>query len=180
MIQDDFEQLKDYILDKNSYFRIGFANAYKDDTANDVWVRTGKDLKKILPADVAGNYFYLRNDAWLKHEAKEPERLTDTGTQRLTFLDTMSVQLVAIVNNADAYQLIENLRNTVLMYDRLSVIPVTSSWNREQVIATELSKMRVEDVHAVLKRLKDETVVRLSLSVSKMFIPANCIAEPFN
>lgn len=180
MIQDDFEQLKDFILLKNKYFQRGFANAYKDDVTNDVWVKDGKDMKKLLPADSMGNYFYMRNEAWLKHEAKEPERLTDTGSQRLTFLDTMNLQLVAIVNNADAYLLIENLRNTALMYEKLNVVPVTSSWNREQVVATELSKMKIGDVHAALQRLKNETIIRLSLSVSKMFIPANCITEPFN
>ncbi|MBZ0099512.1 MAG: hypothetical protein K8F30_10525, partial [Taibaiella sp.] len=89
MLQQDFEQLKDFILLRNTYFNTGFANAYKDDTTHAVWVRQGSDMKRLLPADTLGNYFYLRNDAWMKHEAKEPERMTDTGTQRLTFLDTM-------------------------------------------------------------------------------------------
>lgn len=180
MLQQDFEQLKDFILGRNTYFQKGYANAYKDDTTHAVWVKQGKDMQCIIPADNQGNYFYLRNDAWVKHEVKEPERLTDTGTQRLTFLDTMSVQLVAVVNNADAYQLIENLRNTAMMYPFMSVMPVTSSWNREQVVATELAKMPVDDINAALQRLKDETIVRLSLSVTKIFIPANCITEPFN
>ncbi|HEY9178247.1 MAG TPA: hypothetical protein VIN07_11170 [Flavipsychrobacter sp.] len=179
MLQQDFEQLKDFILLRNTYFSAGFANAYKDDTTHAVWVRQGGDMKRLLPADTLGNYFYLRNDAWMKYEAKEPERMTDTGTQRLTFLDTMSVQLVAVVNNADAYKLIENLRNTALAYAPLNVVPVTASWNREQVVATELAKMRMEDVNAALQRLKDETIIRLSLSVSKTFIPVNCISEPF-
>lgn len=175
----DFEQLKDFILAQNTYFLHGFANAYKDDTTHAVWVKNGKDMQCVMPADTLGNYFYLRNDAWLKHEAREPERLTDTGTQRLAFLDTMSTQLVAVVANADACKLIHNLRNTVMMYDKLNVVPVTSSWNREQVVATELAKMRVEDINASLQRLKDETIVRIGLSVSKSFIPSDCITEPF-
>lgn len=180
MLQQDFEKLKEHILAENKYFRAGYANAYKDDTTHEIWVREGKDVKRIMPADSLDNYFYLRNEAWTKYEAKEPQRLTDTGTQRLSFLDTMSVQLVAVVNNADAYRLIENLRNTVLMYEGLNVVPVTGSWNREQVVATELAKMRIEDVNGALQRLKDEIIIRLSLSVSKNFIPANCISEPFN
>lgn len=179
MLHDDFEQLKDFILEHNTYFHKGFAHAYKDDTTHAVWVRQGKDSTRLMPADTLGNYFYLRNDAWLKHEAKEPERMTDTGTQRLAFLDTMSVQLVAIVNNADAYILVQNLRNTAMMYDKLHVVPVTSSWNREQVVSTELAKMRMEDINAALQRLKDETIIRIALSVSKTFIPSACITEPF-
>lgn len=179
MLHHDFEQLKDFILENNNYFRAGFANAYKDDVSNAVWVKEGKDFKKLLPTDTLGNYFYLRNDAWLRHETKEPERLMDTGTQRLAFLDTMSVQLVAVVNSADAYKLIQNLRNTVMMYSALNVVPVTTSWNREQVVSTELAKMPMEDVNVALQRLKDETIVRLALSVSKSFIPSDCIIEPF-
>lgn len=179
MLQQDFEQLKDFILLRNGYFSTGFANAFKDETNHAVWVRQGKDLRRIMPAGNLGNYFYLRNDAWIKHEAKEAERLSDGGSQRLTFLDTMSVQLVAMVNNADPYRLMENLRNTMMMYAPMSVVPVTGSWNREQVVASEMAKMRMEDVNAALQRLKDETIVRLSLSVSKVFVPANCITEPF-
>lgn len=179
MLSEDFEELKDFILQQNPYFNTGYANAYKDDTTHAVWVRQGKDLQRIMPADINGNYFYLRNDSWLKHEAKEPERLTDGGSQRLSFLDMMSVQLVAVVNNADAYKLVQNLRNTAMLYSKLNVVPVSSSWNREQVVATELAKMRIEDVNATLQRLRDETIVRLSLNVSKLFIPANCIIEPF-
>jgi hypothetical protein len=180
MLQQDFEQLKDFILQKNPYFSKGFANAYKDDTTNAVFVKDGKDIQRVMHADTLGNYFYLRNDAWTKHETKEPERLTDTGAQRLTFLDTMSVQLVAIVSNADAYKLIDNLRNTAMMYPKLDVIPVASSWNREQVVSTELAKMTAEDIHAALQRLSNETIVRIALSVCKSFAPVNCIIDPFN
>ena len=115
MLQQDFEQLKKHILQQNKYFTTGFANAFKDDTTNAIYVKDGKDMRRIMHTDGLGNYFYLRNDTWTKHEAREPERLTDNGPQRLSFTDTTSVHLVAIVNNADAYRLIENLRNTVMM-----------------------------------------------------------------
>lgn len=179
MLKDDFELLKDFILEQNSYFNAGFANAFKDEVNGMVFAMDGKDRKPLLPADNMGNYFYLRNDTWARHEAKETEKITDTGTQRLTFLDTMSVQLVAVVNRADAYRLIENLRNTALMYQQLNVVPVTSSWSREQVLATELARMRPEDVNATLQRLKEETIVRLALAVSTTYIPSTCIAQPF-
>ena len=180
MLQQDFEHLKDFILEQNEYFNNGYANAYKDDITHAIIVKQGKYIERVLPADKLGNYFYLRNDAWTKYEAKEKERLTDTGSQRLTFLDTMSVQLVAVVKDADPYLLIENLRNTAMMYRGMNVEPVTGSWNREQVIITELAKMPVDDVSAALKRLTNETIVRVALSVSKVFIPGNCITSPLN
>lgn len=178
MLNEDFELFKEFILEKNPYFINGFANAYKDDITHAIYLQDGKDRRRLMPADNLGNYFYLRNDAWMKHEAKELQKLTDTGTQRLTFLDTMSTQLVAIVNNADAYQLIENLRITAMMYEGLDITPVTSSWNREQVVTTELTKVKAEEVYAALQRLENETIIRIGLSVNKIFTPGNCITEP--
>ncbi len=180
MLREDFEQLRDFILEQNAYFVNGYANAYKDDVTNAIHVRDGKDVQRLLPADTAGNYFYLRNDGQLKHEAKEPERLTDNGAQRLSFLDTQVVYLVAVVNNADPYQLVENIRNTAMMYQNMNVQPVSSHWNREQVVTAELAKMKADDISAVLQRLKDETIVRIQLNVSKVFLPTTCIINPCN
>ncbi|MEZ5016980.1 MAG: hypothetical protein R2800_07995 [Flavipsychrobacter sp.] len=180
MQQKDFEDFKDFILSKNAYFTQGFALAYKDDVSRAVQVREGKDVKRLLPADSLSNYFYLRHEPQLKHEPKEPERLTDNGTQRLTFLDTQVVHLVAIVNHADAYQLVENLRNTAMMYDGLNVKPIATSWDRELVITSELSNMSQADITAALQRLKDETVVHIQAAMSKSYIPTNCIVNPIN
>jgi hypothetical protein len=179
MLSADFEQLKEFILAKNSYISYGFANAFKDAAANAIYVKSGSDMQCLLPNDVLGNYFYLRNDAGMKHEAQMPERVTDSGTQRLSFLDTITVNLVAIVNDADAYKLIANLRNTAMQYEAMNVQPIASNWNREQIITDELAKMKSDDVAAVLQRLRNETIVRLTLQVSKIFIPSNCITDPF-
>lgn len=177
MTTQDFEELKDFILSQNKCFTSGHANAYKGDATQMVYAKN-KDgnIKMVMPLVEPEDMFYIRNDMWMKHDAKELESLNPEN-KRLTFLDTMSAQLVAVVNNIDSYQLIEQLRNTVLSYDKLSVIPVTSSWNREQVIATELNRMKIEDVHAYIRRFKDESVVRISLSVSKHFIPASDITN---
>lgn len=180
MQQKNFEDFKDFILSKNAYFTQGFALAYKDDVTHTVQVREGKDVKRLLPADTLSNYFYLRNEPQLKHESKEPERLTDNGTQRLTFLDTQVAHLVAVVNYADAYQLVENLRNTAMMYEGLSVRPTATSWNREQIVTSELFNMSQADITAALQRLKDETVVHVQLVISKTYIPTNCIINPIN
>ena len=180
MKQQDFEELKDFILSKNEYFTEGFAFAYKDDITHTVQVKGAKDVKRLLPSDVLNNYFYLRNEPQLKHEPKDSERLTDNGAQRLTFLDTQIIHLVAIVNNADAYQLVENIRNTAMMYEAFNVRPMTTSWNREQIVFSELSKMGAVDVNAALQRLKNETVVRIQLSISKIHIPSSCITNPIN
>ena len=178
MQREDFEAFKYFILGRNPYFNCGFANVYKDDTTHAVWVRDEADLMAVFPNDTLGNYFYLRNETGVKHEAAPAERLADTGTQRLLFLDTMTVQLVAIVQHADEYMLIENLRNTAMQYRLLNIEPTASKWNREQVMVEELAGMKSEDIQAALQRLKNETIVRLTMKVSKVFVPGNCINDP--
>lgn len=178
MKQDDFEKLKDFILDKNPYLNAGFANAYKDDATQAIYMRENLELKPVFPADNYGNYFYLRNEESIRHEAQLEQRTTDNGAQRLTFLDAITVQVVAIVKDADAYQLIENLVNTAMMYEGAYVQPLTTIWNREQIVATELKGMKADDVQSALQRLRDETIVRITMNVSKYFIPGNCIENP--
>lgn len=178
MLTEDFEQLRAFIHNKNNYFHHGFANAFRSDATGAIWVQKYKDLQCLLPDDTLGNYFYLRNEALVKHEPLPTERLSDGGAQRLSFLDSITVYLVAIVHNADEYVLIENLRNAAMSFEDMNVIPVSSNSNREYVIADELSKMKTDDVLATLKRLTTQTVVRVTLQVSKTFIPSSCIVNP--
>ena len=79
MLDTDFTALKDFILEHNNYFGKGYANVYKDENTHAVWVKEGRDYKRIMPEDTFGNYFYLRSDTWIKHEAKEPERNERNG-----------------------------------------------------------------------------------------------------
>lgn len=178
MQKQDFEQLRSHIHNRNNYFHHGFANAFRSDATGAIWVQKYDDMQCLMPDDTLGNYFYLRNEQLVKHEPREAERLSDGGTQRLSFLDSTTAYLVAIVHNADEYLLIENLRNAAMAYEDMNVIPLSSNSNREYIIADELSKMRTEDMQAVFKRLTTQTIVRLTLQVSKTFIPSNCIVNP--
>lgn len=175
---NDFEQLRTHILSRNTYFHHGFANAFRSDTTGAIWVQKHKDMQCLMPDDTLGNYFYLRNEPSIKYQPQYAERISDGGPQRLSFLDSTTVYLVAIVHNADAYLLMENLRNTVMAYADMNAVPSNSNSNREDVIADELQKMKADDVAAVLKRLTTQTIVRLTLNVSKVFIPGNCIVNP--
>src|SRR5690606_21022342 len=112
------------------------------------------------------NYCYLRNETTIKHEAKYEERLTDNGTQKLMFNDVIMIYLVAFVRNADVYDVLENLKNTLMQYKELNLLPVVSSWNRELVVKEELSGAKKEEIATTLKRLKDETVLKITVQVS--------------
>jgi hypothetical protein len=177
MKAEDFELLKQFVLDKNKYFDWGFANAFKDAETQALYVQDGKDRKAMFPNDTLGNYFYLRNEMATRHEVLADERLADNGSQRVVFRDGITVYLVAIVKNADAYLLIDNLRNTAMMYTGMNVVPVQTIWNREQILKEELTGMKKENITPALQRLKNETIVKLTLQCTKIFIPGNCINE---
>lgn len=178
MQTEDFENLRNHIHTRNNYFHHGYANAFRSDVTGAIWAHKLKDMQCLLPDDTLGNYFYLRTDATIRLEPQPAERLTDGGAQRVGFLDAVTVYLVAIVSNADAFRLIENLRNTAMSYADMNVLPVSASWNREQIVTEELAKMKADDVAAALKHYNDETIVKLTMNVSKTFIPGNCIVNP--
>lgn len=176
----DFEQLADYILLCNKDFTKGFANAFKDDTNNAIWARYAFDLKCLLPSDVYAGYFYLRNESPFKYEPKSDERITDSGTQRLAFTDSITVHLVAMIDSADEFDLIEKLRNICMSYEEMNVIPASANWNREQIVSEELKGMKQDDIQAALQRLRNHTIVKLVLNISKPFVANICFQSSQN
>lgn len=178
MQSKDFEDLACYIMAENTFFHDGYANAQRDEVNGSIYHQQGRDREVILPDDRKGNYFYLRNEPQMIYEAMPAERLTDSNAQRLSFLDTQLVQLVASVHHADAYRLIETLRNTCMKYGRMNVQPISSIISREQVFIEEMPRLKQEDRLAALQRLKDETIVKLTLRVTKLFVPGSCSGDP--
>lgn len=177
MTTRDFELLKDFILSKNTYFDNGYANVFKDSDTKKIFTRSGNELVCVFPNDNLGNYFYLRNEAGIQYQPQLAERVTDSGPARLLFNDNVSVQLIAVVKDADAYVLLNNLRNTAMMYKEMNVIPASAIWLSEDVIVTEMAGSEAKDISAALQRIKNETIVRLTLTVSKQYIPNNCIVN---
>lgn len=169
---------KGYILAQNAYFDEGYANAFKYAGTNQILTRDGDNLMPVFPVDEVGNYFYLRSEGDIRFTAQFAERLTDNGAQRLTFLDTITVYLVAIVTDADVYKLINNLRNTAMGYKAMSVIPTAASYNREFIIADEMKGLDQDIINKALQNITEQTIVRLTLSVNMNYVPGNCIIDP--
>jgi hypothetical protein len=173
----DFEAIKDFILSKNTYLHHAYANAYKDERTKMLLAKNWHDVISMLPDDTKGNYCYLRVDTTIKHEPQVQERVSDNGAQRLVFLDTVTLYLVVVVDDADAYKLLNNLRNTCMMYEDMDLQPTASNWNREQILMEEMAGMRGEDITAALQRLKNETIVKLTIKASAQYIPSTCITD---
>lgn len=176
MKASDFELLRDHILRANTYFVSGFANAFSDTVTDSVYARADGDLRPIFPDDRLANYFYLRNEQSETYSVQKGYE--DSGPGRATFLDSLVINLVAIVTGADPSVLINNLRNTCLMFKGYDVSPVSSIWQRENVVVSEMKGFNGDTITGVLQRLKDETMIKLQLKVSKEFIPNRCIDNP--
>lgn len=175
MTSADFIALKGYILEKNPYFKKGYANAFKEDVTKQVIAVNKSDFIPLMPNDTLGNYFYLRNDGDIRHAIQDKERLADCKI--LTFLDSINVHLVAIVKDADAWTLLTNLRSTLLSYKGMDIVPTSSSVIREQVVIGEMRGQNEEDIAATLQRLKKETIIRVTMSVNKSFTASSCIVN---
>lgn len=175
MRTQDFEALRDHIMKYNKYFSTGYANAYKDTETSAIWCRVEDGLKSIFPDDRVGNYFYLRNDPSISFMPQTG--LTDYGPTSATFDDRQTVYLVAVVSDANEYELIANLRNSCLMYKPLNVVPVGAMWQRENVVLHEMAGFDDDEKMAALEALTNETIVRIELRVSKEFIPSLCIND---
>lgn len=175
MISSDFIELKDYILSQNTYFDRGYANAFKDSNSNIPLCRElSGDLISVFPQDTNGGYFYLRNNEGIAF--KSVDAMSDCG---YSFDDKIVVFLVAILNDADEFTLLNNLRNTCLSYSGMRVIPTAANWNREQITIDEMNGMKDSDIAAALQRWDKQTVIRVRLEITKQFIQSNCaISNP--
>lgn len=176
MKTQDFESLKEFILSKNTFFSEGYANAFIDSETEAVYSYVNGDLKVIFPDDRVGNYFYLRNDSSIKFALKTGYQ--ECGIGKFNFDDTLTCYLIAVVNGADEYDLLTQLRNTCLSYSKLICIPSSAITQTENVIVTEMSGFEKETIWDTLKNLKNKKILRLQITISKEFIPNNCIIDP--
>lgn len=173
MKAQDFEALKDHLLLKNKYFSCGYANAFKDEKTDKVAVVDGNRFVYLMPDDSLGNYFYLRNEATMSHGflRKTADCAGDVYT------DTLTAYLVAVVKEAEPFALIENLRNTLASYKGLGLQVTQSMWNRESVVIGEMKGAEEDEVLKALARLKNETIVKITVQISMEFATSNCINE---
>lgn len=169
MTRSDLTAFMKHILDNNDYFAAGYANVYRDEQGR---VLSGETL--LMPNDTLGNYFYLRHDGDGRLTAKVSERAADCGPARVAFDDTITMQIIAVVKDADEFIVRNNLINTCMTYG-VSVIPTSFNLSREQIVAAELRGMPATGIQAALARLGDWSIIRLTINFLKQYIPSNCV-----
>lgn len=175
MTAQQLTDLKDFILLKNKYFNNGYAHAFRDEGL--VVARKGKGLEPVSVNDKLGNYFYLRIDGDIAINPATNIKVKDCNGG-LGYYDSVRLQIVAFVKDADEYIVMNNLRTTVTGYSELSCVPVSANIVRESVIRAEHTGIADSDIQAMLQRLKNLTVIRLTVEISAIQPENSCIYNP--
>lgn len=177
MYSSQIEALKNNILSKNTYFNGGYANAVKNNKG--VYAdKTTKEKIAVFPNDRLGNYFYIRLEQNASF-AGSNRFAVDCGS--LGTMVNIRAFIIAVVKKADSEILVANLIASIKEANHQAVLN-DMNWNREFIANDEMSEMEEKDRNAILQRLKDETIVRVSFTypVEILFKKSDCIINPCN
>lgn len=165
-------QIKDNILEYNTYFDNGYDNVFATDKG--VFARVDKNHISVLPNDTLGSYFYIRDNG-INVTTNNRDKITDCATP---FVTNESKVLVAIMNGADKYKLLTNLLSTLAFSHAVSrnvqLVP-------EIVVQNELSRMGREAVEAALANLSpDTTIISITFEYNLQLdlYNLNCLPNP--
>lgn len=179
MWQQQLNKIKDHILRYNPYFSTGFSNTFIDEETGQVFSDNGNDYIPVFPEDRLGDYFYLRT----------PQKTTFADAPDFTLSDcqkgiaiTGEIFLIAVVRDADADRLVNNLANTVQAFDNKYITIKSAIHQKIFVVEQEMAKVKEEKtLMAALARLKQNmTIVSLSFALRSPFQyqKLNCMTKP--
>lgn len=176
MTNNDFIQLKDFLLGHLGFFNQGFANVYLDELTGLVHQGDGSEKFAVGINDIFGNYFYIRTDAEIRYSDTRPQ-FSDT---RRSIDETVKCYLVAVVDDAKPKLLVQSLLNCILNYGNERIRPIRAIYHRETAVAKELSKLSDEDIVYALQHLEEKQVVIIEFDFTTIFTPEKpaCIPLP--
>lgn len=171
MLKASIENIKDYILENNTYFNNGFCNVYQNE---EVGVVLSGNVP-VFPADF-GNYFYLRL----------PNNVSFNDGTYYGIADSLKgvglvaqIVLVAVYKDGNSDLLLTNLVNTIQSKCGENIELTSASYIAEEVIKQELAFMPEESRIKALQNLpKDLSIVSLSFTYSIPFTYTRCIEAP--
>lgn len=170
MFKSTLHNIKEHVLQHNTYLTHGYSNVYMSDQG----VHDGEQV--VFPNDTLGDYFYMRLPSGANVTNNRAASISDcvSGLQA-----RMNAILVAVVRNADADILLLNLASTLSQYGDISVTNVM--WQAEEVIIQELRAIGVETMTAALARHdKNTTIVCIKFDYTAVVQQngINCLPNP--
>lgn len=169
MYNQELTDIKNAILQYNTYFDKGFTGVYQDERKGIV-----HNENVIFPMDTLGNYFYLRLPSVVRFTTRPQDKISDC-------LYGMSVNapiiLVAVVKDADPDKLVKNLLYTLAT---MNVSIQSAVFDSASVVLQELSRVSSSVQDAALARISNHTIVSIAFTLDSVFIPQklNCITNP--
>lgn len=178
MWQRQLNSIKEHILQYNPYLTQGFNHAWQDEQNGEVYAQKGKEFVAVFPNDSLGDYFYLRTPQKVSFSESKEFVISDCykGTGMIG-----QVVLVAMVRDADADGLLNNLINTVQLYDNETIALNSAVYQNEFVVIQELAKMSKEAMEAALARIKPNmTMVSITFTIKAPFRyrKLSCMTKP--
>lgn len=170
MIKQALIELRDYVLEKNTYFSKGFSLVYQDEG---VWY--GEDDKTaVFPADNIGNYFYFRLPSDVGLAINDAYKI---GNCLTPVVASASVIVVAFVKDADTDLLVTNLVNT---FQSKSGVGFNSAIiSNEKAVRQELSFLSGDNLNSALARIpKNTAIVSVNITLTVPLAFNNCIVQP--
>lgn len=168
MFQTKINELKDYILQYNTYFSKGFADVYQTPTG------IIANSEPVFPADNLGAYFYLRIPDRLSTDFASAYKVDDCDAG---FALTAAMVLVACVPQGDRDVLLNNMLTTLQKFAGVRVTGAISKG--EYVIKQELALRDKEEIENAMQNM-NTTIVSVLFTFSAIVKPQklNCLPNP--
>lgn len=172
MVREVLNSLKEHIIGQHPYYSNAFSDVIK--SYNGI-IHNGEP---IFPADIYGDYFYLRaaNQGSFIYDQRFSLSASTIGVGA-----SMEVVLVSCVYKADSETLIHNLINTLRTYQPENLRLTRFITQSEYVVTQELQGVGEEALNSALKRLRPDfsiVSVGIMLSFPIKFIKSNCYEKP--
>jgi len=177
MIGGMLDKVRDCILANNKYFCEGYSNVWRDEQTNQILTMKADQYKVVFPNDTLGDYFYLRNDGNIVFNPSAENLISDCIDS--AYDTNITVNLVAIMDNADPEELLSNLLTTIQYCEGFRTNLVSASTNPSTIITNELLNLADADIQAALQRNK-RTIVSLTFNMIDAIVikDPSCIENP--
>lgn len=176
MTNKDFTLLKDWVLSKNKYFNIGFANLCYDNISGRL--RSTEDSEDIAAGvdDRFGNYFYIRHAGGIQYR-RSNEQLSGCRNSQDIFINCT---IVSVVNDAFALDLQLCVLNSLLRYRAAEIKPISGLIVREDVVKKEYPNMKANALEVILQNLGNKTIISIDFEYGTPFHPNgdDCPCQP--
>lgn len=175
MKRSDFISLRDHILSMNEYFNSGYDLVIKDSEDGILYYEIGDKRKIVFPDDTNGNYFFMVLDGQIKFDSRNSDKINDCGGK--VYSDQSNLILVCVVRDADEWSLLANMRNTIAKFKGFTLTVSGAQLDREEVVYNIMKNTGEQATIRALSRMKNETIISLTINASKNFIPNGCIVD---